>query len=111
MIKASNDLFTIQLGMEESDYEDFVIKTFKENNIPDEIIKKYFKIYKLQSSKTKDLLRYIHPISLVKVIQEDNLDKDKFEFSFLYSIFANEDKSADIVQEYKDFFERLKMNT
>ena len=85
MIKASDDMFEIALGLSEEDYLETVKEAFKDQK---ELCIKFLNTYKGLTNQQKQLIRTINPISLI------NNEKDKF--SFLYHVM--------LFDKYKELF-------
>ena len=85
MIKASDDMFEIALGLSEEDYLETVKEAFKDQK---ELCIKFLNTYKGLTNQQKQLIRTINPISLI------NNEKDKL--SFLYHVM--------LFDKYKELF-------
>ena len=115
MIFSSNETFTIQLGVTEEEYDNAVKDTFKSLELDESVAEKYLVFYKAQDDSTKELLRYIHPITMANLLKNENRNADEINFeelgfSFLYSISVREDRVKEVLDAYTKFFKKVLEN-
>ena len=84
MIFVGNDTVYIQVGLEEDDYIDAIKQIMEEEKYDSELIERVINLYKTQSVRDKEIIRYIHPKSFINILKNKNVED--MDVSFIYSI-------------------------
>lgn len=111
MLRANNELISVQIGIPEVEFESATKEYFIQNpDLTEDDYNKFMDVYKNQSEEGKMILRLISPSTFLKAIKNTPIDKDgaEFDLQFMFGIEVEQSKAKRFVRAIQNFNDELK---
>lgn len=111
MLRANNELISVQIGIPEVEFESATKEYFIQNpDLTEDDYNKFIDVYKNQSEEGKMILRLISPTTFLKAIKNTPIGENEpeFDLQFMFGIEVEQSKAKRFVRAIQNFNDELK---